>query len=393
MRRSKSWWWPWLAALAAILAVAAGCGSNSSDSTSTNSSATASDASGSSTSDGSTAASSKIPAATQEYFDANIKTPTDVGMVGPLSKKPPSGLTVDFLACNLPTCEQQARYFTQAVKHFGWKTKTVVFQSSAEGIQNAFNTAITDKPTGGVVTSGFPKQTYAKQLATLKQMKIPVVDYFSGNEAGDGIISAIGNQAILKFSDNMTAWVTVDSGGTGHAIEFNVPSFAVQAIMQKRIEENLTGRQCTDCKYTFNSLALTDIGPNLPAKVVSAVQKAPDTKYLIFGFSELTTGVPAALKNAGLADKVKIVTSGPEQPTFQSIINGEIAAAAAQPLEQQQWCMADALARYHTGDEVPAVACDLPSQILVKDNVPEAWPVWPGVPNWKQTFEKNWHVS
>jgi ABC-type sugar transport system substrate-binding protein len=127
--------------------------------------------------------------------------------------------------------------------------------------------------------------------------------------------------------------------------------------------------------------------------VVSSVQRDPDVTHLIFGFAEMTTGVPAALKNAGLADKVKIITAGPEQPTFQSIINGEIAAATAQPLEEQQWCMADALARFASGTEVPPVACDLPSQILQKDTVPEAWKVWPGVPDWKNEFLKDWEVS
>ena len=224
-------------------------------------------------------------------------------------------------------------------------------------------------------------------------MGVPVVDYFSGNDAGDGIISAVGNDAIVKFADAMSSWVTVDSKGKANAIEFNVPSFTVQDIMQKRIEENLTGRMCGDCEYEFNNLALTDIGPGLPAKVVSAVQRNPNATHLIFGFAELTAGVPAALKNAGLSDKVKIITAGPQQPAFESISKGEIAAADAQPLEHQQWCMADALLRHSVGDEVEPVACDLPTQIITKENVDPSWEVWPSVPDFKETFLEDWKAG
>jgi hypothetical protein len=163
--------------------------------------------------------------------------------------------------------------------------------------------------------------------------------------------------------------------------------------MHNRLQKDFQGAMCSGCKYTYDSLALTDIGPSLPAKVVSAVQRTTGTQYLVFGFAELTTGVPAALANAGLTSRVKIITAGAEQPTFQSIMDGQLQAASAQPLEEQQWCLADALARHYSGDTVPLVACDLPSQILTKDNVTAAWPVWPGVPNWKNAFLKNWLVS
>lgn len=371
---------PVILGVVVILALA-GCGSSSSSSSSASSSAV-----------GAGSSTGAIPAATQSYYNTNIATPTSVGIGGPLTKKPPTGLKVDFLACALPTCEQQAKYFAQAVAHLGWTVKTVVFQSSAEGIQSAFNTAVADKPSGGVVTSGFLKAAFAPQLAKLKAENVPVVDYFSGNEAGDGIISAVGNEAILKFSDNMASWVTVQSQNKGTVMEFNVPSFGVQAIMHNRLKQDFNGKFCTGCHYSYDSLALTDIGPALPAKVVNAVQRTSGTAYLVFGFSELTTGVPAALANAGLTSRAKIITAGPEQPTFQSIMNGQIAAATAQPLEEQQWCLADALARDHSGATVNQVACDLPSQILTKANVTAAWPVWPGVPNWKATFLKDWLV-
>lgn len=355
--------------------------------------ATAMLAAGAFASGSSASGSGGVSPAVQAAYNKAIATPTSAGTYGALAKKPAKGLTVDFLACALPTCEQQAVYFGQAVKHLGWTVKTIVFQSSSEGILNAFTEAVTDKPTGGVVTSGFEEASFAKQLAQLKALHIPVVDYFSGDEAGNGIVSAEGDQAILSFADYMSLWITVNSKNKGHVIEFNVPSFPVQAIMQKRNQQDLTGRYCTGCTYKFDDLALTDIGAGLPAKVVAAVQANPGTNYLLFGFTELTAGVAAALKDAGLSSKVKIITAGAEQSTFQGILNGQIAAADAQPLEEQQWCLADELARYHSGTPVHPIACILPTQILTKANVPTAWPVWPGVPNWKAVFLHNWHVS
>ena len=384
MRRAHTWRAASLAAVVALgLVVLAGCGSSSSSSSSSSSGAASS----------SSASASAVPAATQAYYVANVKTPTSVGIIGgPLTKKPPTGLRIDFLACPLPTCESQATYFAAAVKHFGWTVKTVVFQASAQGIQDAFNTAIADKP-AGVVTSGFLEAAFAQQLAKLKAMGIPVVDYFSGNPPGHGIITAVGNVAILKFADNMAAWATVQGDNKANVIEFNVPSYGVQAIMHTRLQQDFTGRMCTGCHYTYVPLSLTDIGPGLPAKVVAAVQRTTGPVYLVFGFSELTTGVPAALAAAGLTNRVKIITAGAEQPTFAAIRNGQITAATAQPLQEQQWCLADQLARKYAGDPVSPVACNLPSQILTKQNVTAVWPAWPGVPNWQAAFLKSWGVS
>lgn len=78
MRRGIS-----LAAVVALgLVVLAGCGSSSNKSNTKKSSTTA--AAGASTS----SSSSAVPAATQAYYTANVKTPTNPGIIGgPLTKE------------------------------------------------------------------------------------------------------------------------------------------------------------------------------------------------------------------------------------------------------------------------------------------------------------------
>jgi len=337
--------------------------------------------------DGSSAGAEKGPA--YEAVKAHSATPTETGLTGPLSKKPAAGLHVDFLACALPVCEQQSKYFTQGAEKLGWSTKVISFQQTPEALQSAFDTAISDKP-DGVVVSGFPVAAYAEKLAKLNQMGIPVVDYATTNPVGNGIIAVAGDDTTVKYGEYQAEWIAADSKGKAHVIMFNTPDFPVQVKLQDALKERLAAL-CSGCTFDSVDIALSDLGPDLPNRVVSEVQRKPDTNYIVLGFADLGAGVPAALKNADL--NVKIATAGPQQATFQEIMDGNIAMVAAQPQEEQQWCLVDALARHNVGDPVPPNACDLPSQILTKANVTEAWATWPGVPGWQDKFLAAWHVS
>jgi len=365
-------------ALAGVLMLAvlvAGCGGSS-------------DSNGTSTigSAGSKSAVSAAIAATK----AHSATPTDVGIAGPLTKRPASGQKIDFLACALPTCQEQARYFKNAASNLNWTVKVVNFKLSPEALQAGFETAIADKPSG-VVVSGFPSVIYKKQLAQLDKMGVPVVDYATTNQAKDGIIAVAGNDTVNKYGSYEAEWIAADSGGKAKVVMFNTPDYPVQVKLEAALKKRLL-QLCPSCTFKHVDVALTDIGPGLPNKIVSELQREPDTNYLVTGFADLNAGVPAALKNAGL-NKVKLVTAGPGQAAYQDIMDGNLAMASAQPKEEQQWCLVDALARHSVGDQVPANACNLPSQIMTSQNVTKAWTDWPGVPGWKAAFLKAWKVA
>lgn len=396
--------WPMLVGgLIAAVALAA-CGSSSSSSSSTSSAAS------SSTSASTSASSSAFPAKVTPVNSAqltlgplpplvvtgtyaqHVQTPTDPGIAGPLSKKPPAGLTIYYLECALVTCETQAGYVKQAASVLGWKVKLIPYAISAEGIKAGMDTAVQDvtadpSAAAGVAASGFPESAYASELASLDKMGVPLVDEASGNPIGGGLIANLDTNASETYAAYMAEYIAENSGGKGKVVEFNTPDYPSQERMHLDFVSDLK-KLCPGCTYSYQPFALTDIGPSGPNLVVTTLQRNPGTQYAVFGFAELEGGVPAALANAGL--KPKLVVAGPEQSTYQEIIDGQVAMAAAQPTEEQTWCNVDALARYSVGDKVPPDGCTLPSQILTKSNTPTAWSAWPGVPGWKSILTKDW---
>src|SRR5439155_630513 len=71
---------------------------------------------------------------------------------------------------------------------------------------------------------------------------------------------------------------------------------------------------CPSCKVTDVDQQATDVGTKTPQSVVSTFQRDPKLGYAIFSFGDLTIGVDAALKSAGLS-KVKGIAGTTEVVT------------------------------------------------------------------------------
>jgi hypothetical protein len=59
----------------------------------------------------------------------------------------------------------------------------------------------------------------------------------------------------------------------------------------------------------------------VPAKVVAHLQAHPETNYVWGAFGDLTLGVRQAIKTAGLAEKVKVITMNGIEPADAIIRN------------------------------------------------------------------------
>ena len=72
-------------------------------------------------------------------------------------------------------------------------------------------------------------------------------------------------------------------------------------------------------------------------------------KYLVFGFADLATGVPQALKAAGLADQVRIVSRAPQPTNLENIKAGTEFASVGEENAAAGYRAVDMLARKLAG--------------------------------------------
>jgi len=86
---------------------------------------------------------------------------------------------------------------------------------------------------------------------------------------------------------------------------------------------------------------------------VSYLRSHPSVNYVVLSESgSLGAGLPAALRAAGLANKVKVIGQGGNQQTYQDVKSGQMGGVTPSSLYGYDYSMLDALARKWSGEPV-----------------------------------------
>jgi ABC-type sugar transport system substrate-binding protein len=337
-----------------------GCGSND-DSTAGSSSATSS-----------TTAAETPPglARAQEMVQKSAAAPAEPVITSPLSKKPKTGVKVDYLQCGLPICKLLGDSAAEAAKSLGWTLTRIDAGLSPETFGAAYGKAVQDKP-DAVLGAPVPKVAYAKALAVFKQAGIPYVEIGDASPLGDGIVGAAPGRAAFKQEGGlMAAFVVADSKAKANTVLFVDGQFSVLKLAGDSFTSAYK-TMCPECKLDEQQYSSAGIGKAVPGQVVSYVQSHPDVDYVVFSLGSATAGVPAALKDAGLAGRVKIVSRGGDQLNFASIVNDDVeVATVGESVQDNGYRAIDIIARALNAD--PLKCCrDQPvvTQLLTKDNI------------------------
>jgi ribose transport system substrate-binding protein len=348
-----------------VLAVAAlagaGCGSDDSDS---------SDSGATSGSKSSTTQVSPGLAQAQEMVEKSSGAPADPVVKTPLSKKPKTGVKVDYLQCGLPVCKLLGDAAAEAAKSLGWTLTRIDAGLTPETFGAAYGKAVDDKP-DAVLGAPVPKVAYAKALAVFKQAGIPYVQIGDTSPLGDGIVGAApGRPAFKEEGELMAAFVVADSEAKANSVVFVDDQFSVL----KLAGDSFAGaykEMCPDCGLDEQQYSSVGIGKDVPGQAVSYVQSHPDVDYVVFALGSATAGVEAALNDAGLGDRVKIVSRAGDQLNFANIVNGDVeVATVGESVQDNGYRAIDIVARALNGD--PLECCrDQPivTQLLTKDNI------------------------
>jgi ribose transport system substrate-binding protein len=346
-----------LAVLSALLAIAAvtvtACGSSS------NSSSTA----------GSSASSSGDLTTADKLADQWAQRPTQIPVSQPVGKPIPTGKRIDFINCGVSACTSLYKNLNDAAKTLGWKVKQINTTGTPESVQAAWKQAVTDKP-DAVVASGFPRAVFSQQLKQLQQMKIPVVESSTDDVEGGGIDLILSKPKDLGPEGQILAsWITKDSGGKAHTLYVDLPVYNILKPVRQYFEANYA-KLCAGCKLDKIDIPLTAIGKDVPDRVVSYLRAHPDVNYVAYSLGALNVGVPAALRQAGLANKVKLIVNVGDAENYQYIASGQTHAAMAFSNIDQTWVWADALARLFTGQPIDVDRkAQLPYMLITKDNL------------------------
>jgi ribose transport system substrate-binding protein len=394
----RSTFWHRVVGCACAVLVAGGiaaCGSSSKSSTSSasgggaaTSSATSSASSGTGTTGG---GSSSAAAAVKTY----MKVPTGINITTPLKSKPPAGKTIIFLRCSQPVCAGFEQGLTPAAKALGWTLKSVPFQPTPEASNQALLLAVQQHPSG-IFMTGLDAATIQGGLAAAQKAHIPVVDGYTLNPAKPPIIANVANgPSGNSFSPKAIAnYIAADNKCSGDTALFSIPTYPILVYGTATIKAELA-KLCPDMKVTTVQAQATDVGTKLPAEVVSELQSNPNIKYAAFAFGDMTLGVSAALKAAGVS--AKLYGYGAAEPTnVQNIAAGTEDGEGGYGIPYGGYRAMDAFARDFEGMSTAIdTSAPNPGTLYTPANAKTVtgWSNMAVAPNMPQQFYKLWHVG
>ena len=194
------------------------------------------------------------------------------------------------------------------------------------------------------------------------------------------------------IGDFLAAEVVADSKGQANTLYVNISAFQILAKVGEAFQAGMK-KYCSTCTTASIDIPLTSLGKDAPDRIISYLRSHPKVNYIALSVADaLGSGLPAALKAAGLADKVKIVGQGGGPQNFADMKSGSIDALVPFDTVGVDYEMIDALARQWAG--VPQANTGPNYWLVKKDTAPaDTSKAFPIVTDTDAQFKKVWGKS
>ncbi len=380
-----------VAAMVALVAcvATAGCsssksaGNESTSAASTSSSAADTASSGPASGNGETAAKALVA----QYSSKPTRFPVDQ----PLAKKLAPGQKIGFLQCAAPFCALLGDLYALGTRTMGIPGVTTVKASaSADGIDTALSSVEATKP-AALLLPAVNLGAVGNNVLKLSKAGIPVVGAGVMGGPAQGIAAPVNGPANYVVHGKILAdWAIVTAGPSADIAFYGNPDFSFTPVITSAFKAELA-QNCPACHVRYVDIPGSAIGSTAPSRVVSDLQAHPKTQIALFGSLETATGLPVALKTAGI--KVKVAGSAPVPSNLQDMKTGGIDAAVGLDAGVLAFTQVDAAVRLATKQPLtPAESNgDIPSQLITKANLPaDVSKGFSAYPDFVARFTKLW---
>jgi ABC-type sugar transport system substrate-binding protein len=316
--------------------------------------------------------------------------PTSIGLTAEIGKDVPAGKKIAYISCGVEACEIQGDIIKQGAADLGWTAEAIGTDGSPEQLQNAFETALR-QGADAVILNAVNRDAVAKQIQKAEQQGVAFVTCCSIEDEGDGILRNVGGKEnSARIGENLAAKIVADSNGDANTLFVNISAFQILQALAGQLESSYK-QFCPDCGYATLDIPVTSLGKDAPDRIVSYLRSHPDVNYVVLSVSNaLGAGLPAALKAAGLSERVKLVGQSGDTLTFQDMAAGNIESVVPFDYYAVDYLMLDALARHFAG--APVEQAQPPMWIVTPDNMPDEATegLFPVVESYREEFKEIW---
>jgi ribose transport system substrate-binding protein len=221
----------------------------------------------------------------------------------------------------------------------------------------------------------------------------------TGGRASDATLAFYDNTArVGKLYDAMSMAALANGGDKTNALWLRLMDSSTTRGASDRGVATFT-KLCPSCGLATADFTTANID-KLPSAVSAALVAHKDTNVMIVPVDSFVGPALQGLQSAGLAGKVKIVSSSSDVAGLQRVKDGQQVADLGTPVIFEGWKVANALMQLLAGDKVQ------PTDVLVTRNFDASnvgdlqltdaayfTPDWFGDDSFKANFLKAWGVS
>jgi ribose transport system substrate-binding protein len=335
-----------------------------------------------------TATLSEAKAAVASY----LGKPSPFPVTEPLKKRP-VGARVAYMDPGTPIGALLYQLMSPAAQAVGLKLYRVKAGSSAATIDAAYASVAEQKP-AAVVDIGADPALFRSGIAKLKAAGVPILSTGVVEPAKYGFAGGVFGRESSETSGKLLAdYVYAEHRGSTNAVFYFTPELAFAPIVKDAFATQMKAL-CPDCSVRVVSLSAASIGSKMPSQMVSDLQSHPDTKTVVVATTEMLTGVPAALKAAGLDVETTGSAGGPAN--LQMIKAGQQTSSLFVDFPVMMWTLVDMTARTIAKQPIPAEEAKgiPPMQFLRRQDVTfDPARGWTGYPDFAQRFMRLWGLK
>ena len=314
--------------------------------------------------------------------------PTSIGITEPIKGEIPTGKKIAFMNCGVEVCIALGQAVEEAAGILGWEVTDVNVGASPDEISGAWN-RVAQGDYDGVIASGLPSALFSDALDKLEEKGVPVAECCVSDETHPGVVAMVGDSTVPPTGKQYAAWIAADSDGAANVLWVGSADFPVISKLKAGFDEGMTS-WCPDCSTDALDIPAAEIGTTMPTKIAAYVRSHPDVNYIALGYDGFATGLPQALQDAGVADKVKFIGDDALPMNKQMVVDGQQGASIGFPIYEEMYAAVDALARTYVGESVEPSLAMLPLYIYTADNMTDPTRFEPLVPDYQDQFKALW---
>lgn len=290
------------------------------------------------------------------------------GAAVPMSKLKGKNVWIMTSTLAVPFVADIAHGAQNGAKAAGWKTRLIDGKGNVTEWNRILAEAISQKVDAVISVASSPV-VMKPQMAKAKAAGIPVVDVLTADQADPLVPGTFAHVSISFYTSGtlQADYVIWKSGGKANVLIFGDNEFPGEVTRVKGMKDEFK-KLCPACKVTFQDTQVAKLGTALGQTAQTLLRRDPSIDWVLPTYDAQALYIVPAIKQAGLAKKVKVVSSDAVTSNLQWTAKSDVQIAdVGEPDQWAGWASVDMIARAMLG--MPRVDPGIPLRMFDATNL------------------------